>query len=415
MSPAGTQPRRPVLLAACAPFVAAFALRVIAGFAMPEGRGGSRGFDFFGYMADNLLGGQGLGWWFYEGLGWKAANRGPLLPLVLAAVRWCCGGTSRVAEIGVLAAIGAAGIAVPALLARRWAGERAARIALWAAALWPYAVVSDTALVEQVLYAPLCGLAAWAWLRAGDCDREVRRSALLAGAAAGAAALARLTFVVTVPFLTVAAFRRCGLKTTLVVAAGCAAVLAPWVVRNRLVIGHWALGTDGGRALYLGNHEATFTRYPARSIDEGEIMLYRSLPAERMDWLRAAADDEVEQDRRFRELAIASIAAEPGAVAWRMLRKAAALWSPVYNPGPTGALKLAVFAATFLPLVGAACAGAVVCARLRADLPTIVALVASFTLVGAVFWGQPRYLAPLHGVGLAMAAAWLARRPETPT
>jgi hypothetical protein len=49
---------------------------------------------------------------------------------------------------------------------------------------------------------------------------------------------------------------------------------------------------------------------------------------------------------------------------------------------------------------------------LRADLPVTVAVVLGFVLVAAVFWGQPRYLAPLHGLGVAATAAWLAvRRP----
>jgi hypothetical protein len=43
-------------------------------------------------------------------------------------------------------------------------------------------------------------------------------------------------------------------------------------------------------------------------------------------------------------------------------------------------------------------------------------MAASFTLVAVVFWGQSRYLAPLHGVGIAAAAAWIATpsRPSRP-
>jgi hypothetical protein len=49
---------------------------------------------------------------------------------------------------------------------------------------------------------------------------------------------------------------------------------------------------------------------------------------------------------------------------------------------------------------------------MRADLPAILAVAASFTIVAAVFWGQSRYLAPLHQFAIAAAAAWLAARPS---
>jgi hypothetical protein len=119
----------------------------------------------------------------------------------------------------------------------------------------------------------------------------------------------------------------------------------------------------------------------------------------------------VAQDARFRELALAEISEDPAAAALRGLRRAGALWSVVYNPGPTAPAKLAVFAASFALLLAAAAAGAVTEPRLRADLPLVLGVALSFTLVAAAFWGQPRYLAPLHGFGIAAAAAWVARRP----
>ena len=399
------------------PFLAAFAVRLTAGIALSEGGRGSRGFDFYGFMADNLLSGRGLCWWFYEGLGLKFANRGPLYPLFVAAAR-AAGGGARAVEITAQAAIGAAAICIPALLARRWSGTRAVLPALWIAALWPYSVLSDTGLIEHVLYAPLCCLTAWAILDAQSGARRPERTALAAGAIAGLATLARLTFAASLPFLGVAAVRRLGVARTALVVVGVAVVLAPWVVRNRLTVGHWVLGTDGGRALLVGNSPVTFEKYPDESIDEGEREIFRRMPPALAAELRGLAGDEVAQDARFSEIARATILADPVASAWRMLRKAATLWSPVYSPAPvssrtSNALRYLVYAATFVPLLAAAAAAVAVCARMRSDLPLLLALILSFTVVAAVFWGQPRYLAPLHGIGIAAAAAWLSRRPES--
>jgi hypothetical protein len=298
---------------------------------------------------------------------------------------------------------------VPAALAARWGGTRAALVAVWAAALWPYSLVSDTSLVEHVVYAPLVGLAVLATLRASDAERP--RSLVVAGAAAGLATLARLTFASGAALLAVAAaLRRPRWTRTALFAAGTIAVLLPWVLRNHEVTGAWTLGTDGGRALWVGNSAATFHRYPAESIDEAERELFAAFtPA---DWaeLRAHNSDEVAQEAVFLRRAKAAIAERPLESAWGGLRKAAALWSPVMNPGPTPWPKLVVFGGSLALLLAAALAAAVRVPAIRADLPVVLAVAFSFTATAAVFWGQSRYLAPLHPFGVAAAAAWIAAR-----
>jgi hypothetical protein len=129
--------------------------------------------------------------------------------------------------------------------------------------------------------------------------------------------------------------------------------------------------------------------------------------------LRALGRDEVAQDARFREMALANVAADPAGAAGRAFRKAAALWSLVMNPGPSPGAKIALHAVTLGALLFGAAAAAATCARVRADLPAVLAIAGSFTLSAMLFWGQSKYLAPVHGIGLAMASAWIARRPET--
>ena len=229
-----------------------FALRAVAGLALNVDGTRLRGFDFYGYMADNLLRGRGLGWWFYEGLGWKLANRGPLYPLLVALVRWVASGPAAVALVLVQAALGTAACLLPALLARRWAGSGAARTALWLAVLWPYSILIDTSLVEHVLYAPLATACVLLVLRARDTVGAA--TSLIAGAVSGLAVLARVTFAPTIGLLVpLVAMRRRGLRAAALLAVGAAVAVSPWVVRNHAVTSSWTLGTDGGRALWLSN------------------------------------------------------------------------------------------------------------------------------------------------------------------
>ena len=387
----------------------AFALRAVIGLQVNLDLGIHRGFDFYGFMADHLLDGRGLMWSFYDGLGEKWANRAPLYPLLVAAVRFVAGRGSPSAVVLVQAAIGALACLVPAAFAIRWGGAKAGLVAVWAAALWPYSLTADTALVEHVVFAPLAGLSVFLALH--SCDRRSVRWNFAAGAAAGLATLARLTFAPTAAFLAgaCAACRPRNLRWALY-AAGTAAVLLPWALRNHHVTGAWVLGTDSGRALWVGNNEATFRSYPAASIDDAERELFRSFTTD--DWrrLRVRNDDEVAQDRIFREMALASMATRPAAVAWGGVRKAAALWSPVMNPGPTPVLKLMVFGASVVALFAGTLAAVVGVPRVRADLAICVAAAASFTAVAALFWGQSRYLAPLHGIAIAAAATWFVSR-----
>lgn len=386
-----------------------FAVRAVVGCAVNAQGTVHRGFDFYGFMADHVVEGRGLVWSFYDGLGDKWANRAPLYPLVLAAARWAAGPGSVLAEVLLQAALGAIACLVPAALARRWAGERGAMAAAWIAAAWPYSVVLDTAMVEHVVYAPLVGLALLAALRARESERVA--SSLWAGAAAGAATLARLTYPATAVLVAATLLGRPRSAARIALfAAGAAAAILPWMARNESVTGRFVLGTDGGRALWVGNSAGLFAIYPERSIDDAERARFREFSAEEWSALRAENDDEAAQDALFRARAAREIRERPAEVAWGGLRKAAALWSPIMNPGPASAMKRAAFAAGTLALL-AACAAAVVSVpRLRADLPVLGATALSFTLVAAVFWGESRYVAPLHPPALAAAAAWLASR-----
>lgn len=404
--------------------LAAFLVRAILGWGLgtsiaPGINGGEvqRGFEFYGLMADGLLSGEGMSWVFYEGLGEKFANRAPLFPALIAAVRAVAGTPGIVACILVQAAVGAAGCLVPWALARRWRDERAGLWAVWCAALWPYWALVDTAMVEHVVFTPLVGLSVLFVAQARDDDRT--RPVLLAGVFSGLVCLARLTFGLALPFLALALLRsRAGFRGAALYTVVVCAVLAPWVVRNHDVVGKYTVGTDGGRALWLGSHPSLFDYYPERSVDRSEQVILRAIPAEDRAELMAVREDEVLQAAVFQRWAVDRCRSAPGEVAWGALRKSSALFSPVYNPlqfssRAKDAARVLVFAGSLLAALIAFAAGLIRTPTVRRDLPVVLSVALGFTLSAALFWGQSRYLAPLHGVGIAAIGVWIAQRTRS--
>lgn len=375
-----------------------------------------RGFEFYGQMADGLLTDRGMSWVFYESLGEKFANRAPLYPLLLAGVRSVAGTPGIVACILAQAVVGGLACRLPGLLAARWGGRRADLTAVWITALWPYWAVTDTGMVEHVLFAPLVGATVLVVLRAMDTGTSAR--AVGAGLLAGFTCLARLTFGLALPFLAVLMLVRTrSLRPALLFTLGVVVVLTPWVLRNHAVVGSYTVGTDGARALWLGSHPALFEYYPAHSVDRSEQRILRRLDVAERAELRGHAADEVAQAGVFRQWALERHAAAPGAVAWGSLRKVAALWSPVYNPLQLGESqrdlpKLVVFGLS----IGVLAFGVGWCSlrspAFRLDAPVLVAVALGFSLAAGAFWGQSRYLAPLHGVGIAAVATWMGSRRD---
>src|SRR6185295_14712592 len=97
------------------------------------------------------------------------------------------------------------------------------------------------------------------------------------------ASLARLTFAPTAALLgAVCVMRRPGAARAALFALGLAAALVPWTIRNHGITGAWTLGTDSGRALWVGNTETTFRHYPAETIDDAERELFRGFSE--ADW-----------------------------------------------------------------------------------------------------------------------------------
>jgi 4-amino-4-deoxy-L-arabinose transferase-like glycosyltransferase len=353
--------------------------------------------------------------------GVPSAYTQPLYGWFLASVYWPFGrswlavGLAQVA-IAVLTAL------VVLELGTRVRSRLAGVIAALIATLHPYVIWHDVHLNREVLdglaaaVLTLCALLAYE-----------RRSLLwcsLTGLAAGAAVLgnARLTVLP----LVVAAYaawrlrppRRALLGGALVVVAT-VLVVTPWVVRNKVQVGCYAITTDA-RALWKANNANT-----RGVLDRGgwidDVPELRGAPP----WPELAADltlagkptsvDECAQMRLYRHAVLEFWREHPGEKGLLVLQAVRMLWSPVpleSDASGSGVARVArrtVEPAYVLVLYALAIAGLFVAPRHFVALALL--LLAYNTLAAGVFAGTPRYRAPWDFLlavlaALALEAAW---------
>jgi 4-amino-4-deoxy-L-arabinose transferase-like glycosyltransferase len=403
-------PRRRVLLLVAA---GALLLRLL----VPAARGIERhhegGYDFYVEMADHLLAGEGLHRTLPYGQGDRFAIRTPLYPLALAAMRLLPGPLPwLVALLGAVA--GATTVLLAGLAASRIFGARSGLAAAVAAALWPHAVIHDTALQDTALYAALFGGVLVLHLRlvrprAGE--RAVA-PALAAGVLGGLAVLTRVALLPSVVCLIAwtALVRRDRRLVLAGVGLGALSlVLAPWLARNATRIGAPVLTSDTGRSLWLGNNPETFSVYPRASIDRAEERAWAALPETARAGVRDLADDELAQDAWFRGQALDWIIANPAAAAVGGLRKAAATFSPWFNPRGSPA-KQVVHLLTWTPAAILAVGAAWRQRRRWRELGPVGLSLLLLAAQSAVFFGHSAYRLYLDPWVLVVASGWLARR-----
>jgi 4-amino-4-deoxy-L-arabinose transferase-like glycosyltransferase len=290
-------------------------------------------------------------------------------------------------------------------LAQTAAGPRAGLVAGAISCLDPFAIFFCNLLLTETVFSLLAVVltgSAWKLLTAsGD-----RRLAGTAGfAAAGAAAvLTRPTTLGWLILLWLSILMLCPNRrraAAVLVTSVVLLVLAmlPWGLRNRRQIGACAwLSTNGGVTLYDGQG-------PQADGSSNQAFL-AEMP-------ELAGLNEVQRDRRLRELALAQIQADPQ----RVLRLAAVKFKRIWNPVPNVttyrrapiALASAVFTAATLLLAIAGLTRAFIF-RSREYLAYQFLLwlpVVYFTLVHCIFVGSVRYRVPLMPI-LALAAGLTA-------
>jgi hypothetical protein len=164
--------------------------------------------------------------------------------------------------------VGLAHIAVAVLTAllvfeigRRVASEGVALLGALLTTLHPYLVWHDVHLNREVLDQALAALVVLLALVVAGRRGALWWAAALGGALGlailGNARLALLPLVVGLWLLGTTGWGRQGVKALVVVCAATALVLAPWVVRNKVSVGCFAITTDS-RALWKANNLNTY-------------------------------------------------------------------------------------------------------------------------------------------------------------
>ena len=355
--------------------------------------------------------------------GQPSAYTQPLYGFFLVPVEWAFGG--QWLDIGLSQVVVAVATSLLVYeIGRRWLSPWWAVAAAAIATLNPYLVWHDVhvnrEIVDQLLAAALVLLT----LQVAE-RPTVRRAALL-GAVAGLSMLGN-TRLVAIPivvalFVVVVRRERAAVFAAVAVLAGAAVVVAPWLIRNKVNVGCWALTTDG-RAFWKANNPQTYPLLSTgRWIDDvrkdsprppepghltpdeahgfysqshGRIVLH---PDEclQMTFYTNLADDYLEQ--------------HPGAKLKLAALSEQLLWQPSVtetSAGSSGAAKQIVEPAYMWPLYALAAVGLFFVPRVFLALALVLFAYQSFW--AALFVGATRYRIAFDFLLALLAATALAR------
>jgi 4-amino-4-deoxy-L-arabinose transferase-like glycosyltransferase len=352
--------------------------------------------------------------------GVPSAYTQPLYAWFLAALYWPLERSWAVVGLAqVLVAVATALLVL--LIGRRLGSVSTGVVAALVTTLHPYLVWHDVHVNREILDGLLA--AAIVLLALVAFERRSLLFALATGAVVGLAILsnARLLLLplVLAPYVAwrVRPARRAVLAAVLVV-VGAAAVTAPWVIRNEVVIGCATITTDT-RALWKANNPATYDVL-ARGGWIDDVPDLPNVPpwpekAAGISVAAAKAVDECAQASFYRDEVFDFWRDHPGEKGRLAVQAVGMLWSPFLSvaaddPGQQGLSNLAqrtVEPAFVMLLYAFALWGAFLAPR---RFVVLAALLLGFnTLMAMVFAGTVRYRAPWDFL-LALLAAFAVER-----
>jgi hypothetical protein len=343
-------------------------------------------------------------------------GRAPGYPVFLALVgggRGAFAGTPPQVKIAQ-SVVGAIGVWLVAVIARRAAGPRAAVAAAWGAAVYPPLVWICAYTFSEALFSAAALAAAVLLNRALDRAEAPTRVAIGwgigAGFMTGIAMLIRpaMTFFLPVTLVWLIARRR--MVAAALLAGGAVMVVGPWTARNlnvyhRLVL----IASEGGVTFWTGNHplavgEGDMAANPAIKISE--IAFRRSHPG--------LTQEELEP-LYYRE-AVRYIVAHPVWWAGLLLKKAFYTVVPI---GPSYALHSPLYRtfsiASYLIVLPLGVLGAVMWWRRPHPPESLFPLALSAVIVCILFFPQERFRIPVIDPTLIICAGvWHAHRTNRP-
>lgn len=304
-------------------------------------------------------------------------------------------------------------------IGRRWISPQAGLLAALIATLHPYVVWHDVHVNREVLDALLAAVIVLVTLtaaRTGSLAHAAMLGAVLGVAVLGNVRLAALPLLLAGFLVWHRRPDRRSLAAAALVLGTCALVVAPWVVRNRVEVGCFALTTDS-RALWEANNERTLETLRA-GLWIDNVPLPAGFPPSAQDASRAYYRegrrldvDECAQMGFYRELVLDFWREQPGEKALLALQATWMLWNPSVTPSDTRGVAedwLNTLRASVEPLYMAAVYalalwGLTRVPRLLAALA--IALLAYQWLTAMVFVGATRYRVPWDVVLALLAGA----------
>lgn len=192
-------------------------------------------------------------------------------------------------------------------------------------------------------------------------------------------------------------------RHALLIGVGCAAGLAPWVVRNAIVLGRpVVMTTHGGYTLLLGNNPVfrdEVVRQPWGTVWSGESLdRWQESLDEEMSEHDPPIRGELARDRWHRDRAMDHITGDPAGFVAASVLRLRRLWNPVPLVSGTSTAVVWTVGAFEILLFVLAALGLVLIVRGKRTALTpwwpAILFVLSLTAVHAVYWSNARMRSP---------------------
>jgi hypothetical protein len=316
----------------------------------------------------------------------------------------------------VQCAVGAAGVWLMALAARRAGGARAGCAAAAIAALYPPLVWSPSYALSETLFSTVALSAALVLTPAkgdGPLYSHGMRTVTFGGALTGIAILIRPVMVFFLPLATLWMWGKRAYAAAALFVVIALLVVLPWTIRNHHVYGRWiAVASEGGVTFWTGNHPL------ARG--DGDLAANPDLKRAELAFRAAHPGLTPEQlEPLYYRDALAWIGGNPGA--WLTLEMRKAFYS-IVPAGPSYAVHSSKYVAASVVSYAMAlvAAGAGLWRWRRAatrgstgPAPIALWLMAAATILsGLVFFPQERFRLPIVDPALIVTAALFWIREE---
>ena len=366
--------------------VLAFSLRFSVRLIRGEESFWGQGYEYYHTLGMRLVDGETL---CIDFNGPKCAYYPPLYPLVIASGILIYDGYQPIVFFQSL--IGTGTVLCIFLIAKEWFGPKVALLASLMASIYPYYVWHDTSLQDTCLFVFLTTLSVWIISR--SYSNLSISSAAWAGIVLGVATLTKVTLIpfviiycISVMFLINSTIWSRLLHSSALL-AGFLVAVAPWLVRNNILIGAPVFTSIAGRQLWVGNNHYTFNNYPEMSIDYDEIDAWEAMSQEDLASVTLLQGDELAQQNWFQKRGIEYIRNHPEVTVGRAWTKVVTAFSWKFSPYKDRLFQTVYFISYF-PVLVLGILGLMISSNNWKKYLPFFALLTAFVASTVVFWAH---------------------------